>query len=242
MAQQTLTDGMNRGAFRGAINDNFTENYTTLAAITTVSVTGAISLDATAYGKLHRCSGTSADYTVDLPTAVGHIGETIAFKGLPALTKVVTIDGLTTETIDGELTRQIGADGVIVVCSNGTNWEVVHEVGSWIPFTGHNTTGFSAAPTVAAKFFRVGKSVVYEYFCVGFGTSNATTYTVTAPFPAKAAKDELCYIANSGTIAVGRYNMTAASATITLFSTLAGNAFTASGNKLARFTITYEIE
>lgn len=211
-------------------------------ASTLVSITGATVLTSTAFGKVHVCTGTSADYDLTLPTAAGSTGQRITIKGAAALTKVVTVLCNGAETIDGYTTRKLSTNGLFVVMSDGTNWVMVNEVGSWIPFPGHNSTGFSASPTVAAKFFRVGKNAVYEYFCVGFGTSNATTYTVAAPFPAKAAKDEMCYIANSGTIAVGRYTMTAGSATITLFSTLAGNAFTASGNKLARFTITYEIE
>ncbi len=90
-----------------------------------VSITGGISLSSTAFGKLHLCTGTSANYTVVLPTAVGNTGKIIGFKFSSALTKLVTLDGLTTETIEGETTKVYWAKESVEVVSNGTNWEIL---------------------------------------------------------------------------------------------------------------------
>lgn len=79
---------------------------------TEVSITAATTLTPTAFGKLHRCSGTSADYTVGLPTCVGNAGKIIGFEMSPALTKLVTLDANGTETIDTALTRVMWAQEV----------------------------------------------------------------------------------------------------------------------------------
>jgi hypothetical protein len=96
-------------------------------AITSVSVTGTDTLDSTAFGKLHLLSGTAADYTVTLPTAVGNAGKSIAFKGVFALTKKVTLDGNSTQTIDGWLTKDIVSGKSLIIISDGTNWNIVNE-------------------------------------------------------------------------------------------------------------------
>jgi len=241
MAQEPLTDGMHRQAFREAIDDNFTEVYTSIEAISTVSISTDTTLDATAFGKLHLCSGTSADYTIDLPTAVGNTGKTIGFKGIDALTKVVTLDANTTQTIDGDLTLKMSSSGVVVLFSDGTNWVVTQEVGSWIPFT-PTETGFSALGTVGASYFKQGKLCTYRFTTTATGTSNATTYTITAPFTAKNISIWVILVTNAGTTQNGRIQTAASSNVLTLFATAAGGAFTNSGLKNSQFIITYEIE
>lgn len=91
----------------------------------TESITGTASLDATDFGKLFVCSGTTSDYTVTLPTAASNTGKSIAFKGSSALTKLITIDGFSTETIDGASNIVLWAGEVLVVMSDGTNWIIV---------------------------------------------------------------------------------------------------------------------
>lgn len=210
---------------------------TQVTTTTTVSVSGATSLDATAYGKLHVLSGTS--YTVDLPTAVGNAGKTIAFKGLVGLTGTVTIDGLTTETIDGETTRAIGSRGVMVLQSDGTNWIVVHEVGSWIAWT-PTFTGFSADPTnVEAKYFRTGNRIETRVSMSG-GTSNATTFTMTMPFQSLLAYNKALVLFNAGSAVLGNGRLAAGSNVLTMF-TAGSTAFTASGVKQVSWSdLSYE--
>lgn len=208
-----------------------------------VSVTGAIGLGSTAFGKLHLCSGTSTDYTVDLPTAVGNTGKTIGFKGVPALTKVVTIDGLLGETIDGELTRQIGAYGILVVCSDGANWNVVHEVGSWIPWTPTFPT-HTGTPTHTAFYFRTGKTWIIQIDMTGTNTSNATTFTIDSmPFTSGAGQRfMIANIVNAGVTQTtpGQCQIGVGSTTLTITRNMDGStAWTASGTKRVTFTATF---
>lgn len=92
---------------------------TTLAS---VSVTAAITLTATAFGNTHICTGTSADYTVTLPTAVGNTDKVIRLKMSSALTKFVTVACNGAQTIDGATTRVMWAKETATLVSDGANW------------------------------------------------------------------------------------------------------------------------
>ena len=72
--------------------------------------------------RMHVCSGTSANYTVTLPTAVGVAGSFIGFRMSNALTKLITLDGNSSETIDGSLTRIMWKGESCVLMSDGSNW------------------------------------------------------------------------------------------------------------------------
>jgi len=83
------------------------------------SITGA----ATAViGRLNVCSGTSANYTVTLPAVSGNSGKYIGFLMAAALTKLVTLDGNSTETIDGATTRVMWAGETALLYCDGSTW------------------------------------------------------------------------------------------------------------------------
>lgn len=212
---------------------------TQITGVTVVPISSAAGLDETAYGKTHEFSGTSSDYQVDLPTAVGHAGETIAFKGLVGFTKVATLAGVSSQTIDGEATRKIGSRGIMVLKSDGTNWVVYHEVGSWIPWT-PVFTGFSADPTnVDARYFRMGNKIETRISMTG-GTSNATTFTMTMPFASLGAYHKALLLFNGGSAVLGNGRLAAGSNVLTMF-TAGSTAFTASGIKAVNWSdLTYE--
>lgn len=161
-----------------------------LYSFTPESITGAISLTSTALGKIHILTGTTSDYTVDLPTAVGNEG-VIIFKGAAALTKIVTIQGVSGQTIDGESSRKISATGMITVMSDGANWVVIQEVGSWIPYT-PVLAGWISDPTFdRTMYFRVGNDITVAIHSTANGTSNATTKTITLPFVADSVGSQV---------------------------------------------------
>ena len=96
MAQYKSANLANRATLRAGWENNFDELYSSVENVTKVLVTGTLAMDATAFGKWHSCSGTSGDYTITLPTAVGNEGKMIFFTGDPdiaVLSKLVTIDG-----------------------------------------------------------------------------------------------------------------------------------------------------
>jgi len=73
-------------------------------------------------GAMHVCSGTSADYIVTLPTAVGNANKFMSFRMSTALTKIVTLDANGTETINDALTRIMHAGESAILISDGVQW------------------------------------------------------------------------------------------------------------------------
>jgi hypothetical protein len=58
-----------------------------------------------------------------LPTAVGITGREYSIKNTG--TGTITVDGATTETIDGELTQELLQWHNMTIMSNGTNWIIL---------------------------------------------------------------------------------------------------------------------
>lgn len=171
------TDTLRQGTDK--INGNFN-------TVSMVTISAAESLDAAAFGRFHHVAGTSADYTIDLPTAVGNGGKTVIFKGIAALTKNITLAPVSGQLIDGEPNRKLNAGGSFTLMADGANWVIINEVGSWVDHT-PVFSGFSVNPTIlSSKYFRVGKMCTYELKFGASGTSQSTVTarTVTAPFSA----------------------------------------------------------
>lgn len=111
-----------------------------------VAITAANTLSSSAFGKLHQCSGTTSDYTVTLPAVSGNAGKVIGFQMSTALTKLVTLDGNASETIDGSLTRIMWAGESAILYCDGTTWSKID--GKSIPMTAGQTV--SGAQTVGS--------------------------------------------------------------------------------------------
>jgi hypothetical protein len=84
-----------------------------------ISVTGAVTAT---IGKHHVCSGTTADYTVTLPSVNGNAGKLISFEMAGDLTKLVTIAASGTEVIDGATTRIMWAGETAILLCDGVHW------------------------------------------------------------------------------------------------------------------------
>lgn len=87
--------------------------------LTEISVTGT---STATIGRMYVCSGTSADYTLTLPAASGNTGKIITVRMATGLTKLVTLDGNASETIDGALTRVMWAGESAILLCDGSNW------------------------------------------------------------------------------------------------------------------------
>lgn len=88
---------------------------------TEIAITGA---GTATIGRMHLCTGTSADYTVTLPAVSGNAGKLIGFRmgNAAALTKLVTLDANASEKIDDSLTRVMWANEVAILYCDGTQW------------------------------------------------------------------------------------------------------------------------
>ncbi len=73
-------------------------------------------------GRMHVCSGTTANYTVTLPAATGNAGKFVGVRMSPAMTRLVTLDGNGSETIDGTPTRIMWAGESAILMCDGSNW------------------------------------------------------------------------------------------------------------------------
>lgn len=212
------------------------------STITTVSVTGAVTLDATAFGKLHVLSGTSADYTVVLPTAVGNTGLSISFKGsnTESFSKQATIDGNAAETIDGIITRLIAAGGAFTLISDGANWMVYDEISSWIKWSGH-LAGMTSISNDSCYYSLLGKQLTINLLLVG--TGNATTQTITMP-PNLNSVNSIYFphrsINNSGGV-IGFIDVIANTSTVSCFVSATGGSWTASGVRILNFNVSLRI-
>jgi hypothetical protein len=86
---------------------------------------GEISITSTAtatLGRMHVCSGTTSDYTITLPAVSGNAGKFAAFRIATACTKLITLDGNSTELIDGLATRIMWAGENCLLYCDGTQW------------------------------------------------------------------------------------------------------------------------
>jgi len=94
-----------------------------LSAMLLDSLEVSITTTATAtLGAMHVCSGTSANYIVTLPTAVGNGGKFMSFRMSNALTKLVTLDANGAETINDSLTRIMHDGESATLISDGVQW------------------------------------------------------------------------------------------------------------------------
>lgn len=114
-------------------------------------VSGEIAVTTTAtltLGRIHVCSGTTADYTVTLPAVAGNAGKFVGLRMAPGLTRWVTLKGNAAEPIDGSNTRRMWANESAVVFCDGTTWTKV--AGKTVPVHAVMSRQTAQAMTVAA--------------------------------------------------------------------------------------------
>lgn len=123
-------------------------------------------------GRLNVCSGTSANYTVTLPAVSGNSGKYIGFRMAAGLTKLVTLDGDGTETIDGATTRVMYAKETALLYCDGTTWTKM--AGKTLPLAGAITG--TQTNTVSCANGTPGKAPVTgtEYDTSGLMCDSAT--------------------------------------------------------------------
>jgi len=124
LARTTVLASSNAGAavnFSAGTKDVFVVTPTAVLgdSLPEIAVTGTATAT---IDRRHVCSGTTANYTVTLPAASGNAGRRLWLRMSAALTKLVTLDGNGSETIDGALTRVMWAGESCELLSDGSNW------------------------------------------------------------------------------------------------------------------------
>jgi hypothetical protein len=104
-------------------------------------------------------------------------------------------------------------------------------------------TGFSANPTISATYWQLGKIVIYTVYSSAVGTSNATTFTLSAPVVSINNGIKSYAVGtgqDSGTNTAVTAEILPNTSTVNLYKGPATTAFTNTGNKSASFTLIYE--
>mgnify|MGYP001592055952 FL=1 len=225
--------------------------------------TGAVNVTAQGGANTVLTANAGAPSFTNTPTLTG-----TNITGIPAtgitntavtLSDTQTISGVKTFSVNLILANQTSStNGALnydqtngdLSVGDGTSAELIH-VSAWKTWT-PTFTGFSTAPTnFTARYILIGKMCCLIYRTGTPGTSNATNFTMTAPFAAKTATTGIIPISpidNGSTLSVqGIAYFSAADSTINLFKTWAdgttgANNWTASGGKdLYMPTMCYEI-
>lgn len=254
MAQQTVNNGDTGLASRTKINENFTELYTGKgdAAITYKTETDSHTMDADdltdlAFGKfiVFLLSKSSAStFTLpqnsDLAVPVGakflvrrtHATGVVTYAAGTGATVTSSAGGLTDPGLNTDVQIEKTATNTWFL-SNGSPGTML----TWVP----TFTGFSANPAIVnARYCVIGK-MCFVNIVMGDGTSNATSFTIT--FPLAPANGQLlpCIIRNNNVDGTGRLDLSAGTNIVTVRSSLAAGAWTASGNKNLEGCFVYEV-
>lgn len=114
---EPAVDTTNKRLYYGDGSTNFlVARAYTVTALKTGTYTAAM-------WELVRCDPSGGGFTVNLPTAASRGGEELVVKNATSSTNTITLDGNSSETIDGSATTTITtAWGVKHLVSDGTNW------------------------------------------------------------------------------------------------------------------------
>jgi hypothetical protein len=139
------------------------------AATSEIAVTGATTAT---IDRWHRCTGTSANYTLTLPAASGNTNHFIGIimGSTSTLTRLVTVDGNASETIDGSLTRVMWSNEVAVLKCDGSNWNKV--AGKSIPMHAAINLSSSQSGVVSGAFTKINFAQIVS------GNDNTSTLAV----------------------------------------------------------------
>lgn len=226
-----------------------TATQTAMETTTKVLITGAATLDATAFGKMHVCSGVAADYTIALPTAVGNEGKMIAFKGDPELSilnKIITIDPNGVQKVDSYDNMKIGSGGTVILMARVTSgvgsWDVItYSQGSSIPILIAQLVGFSSTTTYDISYMKSGRKVSVSGIVVGTGSATNNPI-LTLPFTARANITIPVTVTNNVTPATGMMVLAAGATTATFYIAPSGTSFTQSVGRAIYFQFEYEAQ
>lgn len=107
-------------------------------------------------------------------------------------------------------------------------------------------TGFSANPTVTARYSVIGNIVFLNYVTTGAGTSNANTFTITVPVTASASVAttnnyySIPRAQDNGAEKTTSVANFASTTVLNLYTAPSATVWTTSGNKFAQFSLFYD--
>ncbi len=110
-------------AYKTNIDNSIAAVNVDIFTLTVVTSGGAYTFGSNSEGIL--IINETEDVTVDLPTAASYSDRVIYIKNIMSV-NTITIDGNTTETIDGELTILLDTQyQAVKLVSDGSNWHII---------------------------------------------------------------------------------------------------------------------
>lgn len=91
-------------------------------AASEVLIGAATTLTLSAFGRMHACTGTTANYTVTLPSASGNAGKIIGIRMAASLSRLVTVAAAGSDLIDGQAQRVMWSGESAVLMCTGSGW------------------------------------------------------------------------------------------------------------------------
>lgn len=191
---------------------------------------------------------TAVNLTVPLNSSVGFpVNKYLPVMQLGAGTVTfVPASGVTITSSSGELTTQ-GVNSIVGLLKTGTNtWQLINgNTGTIVDWsTGCNPVGWTSFSVKQCYYIDNGKTITMHGEITGTG-NGGTTAVFTLPIAPNATVYATSQsvipiqIVNNATAAVGVLVLTAGSVSVSVFTTIAAAAWTASVNRQFRFDFTY---
>lgn len=204
-------------------------------------------LDTDGYANIEVTTG-GTNRTVTLPTAADNTDRRLRISKVDSGTGTLTIDGENAETIDGAATITLLSQyAYLEIYCNGTSWKIVSllDKGDFTPaLTKQSGAGTLGATTVvAARYARSGHTVHIDMVINPFTVTGGTIVVeFTLPIGAKTANRITMFAVDVGTVAVGRLDLAAGSATVTAYASVtAGLWGISAANSSIRANFSYEV-
>jgi hypothetical protein len=125
------------------------------------------------------CDASGGAWTLSLHTAVGNTGKVLRIKKTDSSTNVLTIDGNSTETIDGLATIKLGGlNSAVSIASDGSNWRIISD--DTMVGTRCTTAAGQSIPYASGTVIDFGTKA-FDYTGNVSGTGTSWKFTVDRP-------------------------------------------------------------
>lgn len=149
----------------------------------------------------HTLNVTSGTFTLDLPAASTCTGQSLKVKN--SGTGVVTLDGNSSETVEGVATFPLGKGSYVEITSTGAAWVVTGGTPDtgWRNITTTLDSGFQASNTAAVVLLRRVGDLVHLHLdesTAGSATGTVTIGSLPAGFVSARTQSSVCINSSSG--------------------------------------------
>lgn len=153
---------------------------------------------------VYFCSTAGGAYTATLPAASGNAGKVYVFIKTTSDTNALTIDGNSSETINGVTTIQISQQyqATVIVC-DGTNWLIYASSNKKIErFRAYTGNGVGGTNTTCRRYATVQTNTTGYLLTYADSAPNAASWTCNVPCKVTINVNEQASGANNGNVGI----------------------------------------